>query len=67
MDDEKRLQKIQALTAIRDKATAMAGKGADAFTVRDFISEGKKQLAYSLPDKENYRKATGAAERYKAK
>lgn len=67
MDDAKRLQKIQALTAIRDKATSMASKGADAFAVRDFISEGKKQLAYSLPDKENYRKATGAAERYKTK
>lgn len=67
MDDQKRLQKIEALTAIRDQATQMAGKGADAFTVRDFINEGKKQLAYSLPDKENYRKATGAAERYKNK
>lgn len=63
MNDEERLQKVEALTKVRDRAAAMASKGADAFEVRDFINEGAKKLAFMLPDEEAFKKAARAAAR----
>lgn len=63
MDDEDRLKKVEGLTAIKARAEAMAEEGADAFTIRDFINEGAKKLAFMHPDKEAFRKAAAAAAR----
>lgn len=66
MDQETRVQRIQALEAIKDNAEKMANEGADALTIRNFIDEGKTRLAYELPDLEAAEKAFGAVARYKA-
>jgi hypothetical protein len=63
MNDEERLQKVEALTKVKSKAEEMASKGADVFEVRNFINEGTKKLAFMLPDKEAFRKAARAAAR----
>jgi hypothetical protein len=65
MDAETRQKRVQGLEAIKDKALMMAGEGASDLEVRDFISEGKKSLAYELPDAKAFGKAVEAANRYK--
>lgn len=66
MDQETRVNRIQALEAIKDNALKMTEEGADATQVRDFITEGKTKLAYELPDIEAAEKAFAAVSRYKA-
>ncbi len=63
MNDEERLQKVEALAKVKSKAEEMASGGADAFEVRNFINEGTKKLAFMLPDKEAFQKAARAAAR----
>lgn len=63
MNDEERLQKVEALQAVKSRAEDMAAKGADAFQVREFINEGTKKLAFMHPDEEAFRKAARAAAR----
>ena len=67
MNDEERLQKVEALTKVRDRAAEMASKGADPFEVRSFINEGTKKLAFMLPDEEAFKKAAVAAARQMSK
>ena len=45
----------------------MAREGADDMEVRDFVTEGKKRLAFELPDQEAFDKAVAATLRYKNK
>ena len=61
MNDEERLQKVEGLQAVKNRAEDMAAKGADAFQVREFINEGTKKLAFMHPDEEAFRKAARAA------
>ena len=67
MDDEQRLAKVEGLTNIRKEALRMAKEGADANQVRNYISEGKKTLAYEIPDEEAFKKAVGATKKYRDK
>jgi hypothetical protein len=66
MDQETRMQRIQALEAIKANAEKMVSEGADALQVREFIDEGKTRLAYALPDLDAAEKAFGAVARYRA-
>jgi|TARA_S200002703_G_C3660028_1_gene202713 hypothetical protein len=66
MDQETRMQRIQALEAIKANAEKMVTEGADAMQVRDFIDEGKTRLAYELPDLDAAEKAFEAVARFKA-
>lgn len=63
MNDDERLQKVEALGKVKSRAEEMANQGADAFEVRNFINEGTKKLAFMLPDEEAFRKAARAAAR----
>lgn len=66
MDQETRMQRIQALEAIKANAEKMVSEGADALQVREFIDEGKTRLAYELPDLDAAEKAFEAVARYRA-
>ena len=66
MDQETRVNRVKALEAIKANALKMTEEGADANEVRDFINQGKMQLAYELPDLESAEKAFAAVARYKA-
>jgi hypothetical protein len=63
MDLQDQVKKVEGLEAIKSRAEKMASEGADAFTVRGFINEGAKQLAFKHPDEEAFRKAARAAAR----
>ena len=65
MDAGTRQKRVEGLEAIKGKALSMAKEGKDDGEIRDFIDEGKKELAFNLPDEDAFRKAVGAAERYK--
>ena len=65
MDAGTRQKRVEGLEAIKSKALQMAADGSTDGEVRDFIDEGKKELAFNLPDEEAFKKAVGAAERYK--
>ena len=65
MDAGTRQKRVEGLEAIKGKALNMAKEGKDDGEIRDFIDEGKKELAFNLPDEEAFRKAVGAAKRYK--
>jgi hypothetical protein len=67
MDAGTRQKRIEGLEAIKGKALGMAKEGRDAFEVRDFVTEAKKELAYELPDEENFKKAVNATRAYQAK
>ena len=43
----------------------MAADGRTDGEVREFIEDGKKELAFNLPDEDAFRKAVGAAKTYK--
>jgi len=62
-----RQKRVEGLEAIKDKALVMARQGADDMEVRDFVTEGKKRLAFELPDQEAFDKAVAATLRYKNK
>jgi len=65
MDDEMRMAKVEGLTNIRKEAIRMAKEGADADQVRNYISEGKKTLAYEIPDEDAFKKAVNATKKYR--
>ncbi len=65
MDAGTRQKRVEGLEAIKSKALQMAADGSTDGEVRDFIDEGKKELAFNLPDEEAFKKAVGAANRYK--
>ena len=65
MDAGTRQKRVEGLEAIKSKALQMAADGSTDGEVRDFIDEGKKELAFNLPDEESFKKAVGAADRYK--
>jgi len=65
MDAGTRQKRVEGLEAIKSKALQMAADGSTDGEVRDFIDEGKKELAFNLPDEEAFQKAVSAADRYK--
>ena len=65
MDAGTRQKRVEGLEAIKDRALQMAVDGKTDGEVRNFIDEGKKELAFNLPDEDAFRKAVSAAERYK--
>ena len=66
MDDEQRLAKVEGLTNIRKEALRLAKQGADANEVRNYISEGKKTLAFEIPDEDAFKKAVNATKKYRS-
>mgnify|MGYP000849936045 CR=1 FL=1 len=67
MELGKRQKRLEALEAIKNKAMNMAVDGEDSDTVRSFISDARKDLAYELPDEEAFKKAVNATLAYKRK
>jgi len=67
MDVGTRQKRVEALEAIKNKAMDMAGGGKDSLEVRDFVTSAKKELAYELPDEDDFKKAMNATLAYKAK
>ncbi|MEK9923972.1 MAG: hypothetical protein VW521_13975 [Rhodospirillales bacterium] len=65
MDDLKLTQRVQGLEDIKQRALEMAQAGADDLTVRDFITDSKKTLAFALPDEDTMLKAADAAKRFR--
>jgi len=65
MDAGTRQKRVEGLEAIKGKALNMAKEGKDDGEIRDFIDEGKKELAFNLPDEDAFRKAVSAADKYK--
>ena len=65
MDAGTRQKRVEGLEAIKGKALNMAKEGKDDGEIRNFIEEGKKELAFNLPDEDAFRKAVKAAEKYK--
>ena len=65
MDAGTRQKRVEGLEAIKSKALQMAADGSTDGEVRNFIDEGKKELAFNLPDEEAFQKAVSAADRYK--
>ena len=65
MDAGTRQKRIEGLEAIKDRALQMTFDGNTDGEVRDFIDEGKKELAFNLPDEDAFRKAVKAAGKYK--
>ena len=65
MDAGTRQKRVEGLEAIKGKALNMAKEGKDDGEIRDFIDEGKKELAFNLPDEDAFRKAVKAAGKYK--
>ena len=56
MDPQARQARIEGLQSIKKKALNLAGAGADAFEIRDFVTEAKKGLAYTVPEEDQFRK-----------
>lgn len=67
MDLQDRAKRVEALDAIKKRAVKMAVEGEDAFSVRDFISKAREELAYQLPDEEAFRKAVSATKKFKGR
>ena len=65
MDAGTRQKRVEGLEAIKSKALQMAVDGSTDGEVREFIEDGKKELAFNLPDEGAFRKAVKAADRYK--
>ena len=66
MDAGVRQKRIEALEKIKEHALGRAKEGADSLEVRDFVTSAKKELAYSLPDEDAFKKAVRATQAYKA-
>ena len=62
MDAGTRQKRVDALEAIKNEALNRAKRGDDSLAVRDFVTEAKKEMAYSLPDYEAHEKAKKADE-----
>ncbi len=65
MDAGIRQKRVEGLEAIKAKALDMAKQGKTDLEVKSFINEGKKELAFELPDEEAFKKAVKAAEKFK--
>jgi uncharacterized protein YpuA (DUF1002 family) len=65
MDAGTRQKRVEGLEAIKSKALQMAVDGSTDGEVREFIEDGKKELAFNLPDEDAFKKAVSAADRYK--
>ena len=65
MDAGTRQKRVEGLEAIKNKALQMAVDGRTDGEVREFIEDGKKELAFNLPDEDAFRKAVKAADKYK--
>jgi acyl carrier protein len=65
MDAGVRQKRVEALEKIKDEALKRAKGGSDSLEVRNFVTEAKKELAYSLPDEEAFKKAVRATQAYK--
>tara|TARA_B100000131_G_scaffold259992_1_gene255716 strand:+ start:312 stop:521 length:210 start_codon:yes stop_codon:yes gene_type:complete len=65
MDAGIRQKRVEGLEAIKAKALDMAKQGKTDLEVSSFINEGKKELAFELPDEEAFKKAVKAAEKFK--
>ena len=65
MDAGTRQKRVEGLEAIKSKALQMAVDGSTDGEVREFIEDGKKELAFNLQDEDAFRKAVGAAKTYK--
>ena len=65
MDAGTRQKRVEGLEAIKGRALNMAKEGKDDGEIRNFIEDGKKELAFNLPDEDAFRKAVSAAEKYK--
>jgi hypothetical protein len=65
MDPQAREARINGLQSIKKKALNLAGAGADAFEIRDFVTEAKKGLAYTIPEEDQFRKSKALALEYK--
>ena len=65
MDAGTRQKRVEGLEAIKGRALNMAKEGKDDGEIRNFIDEGKKELAFNLPDEDAFRKAVKAAGKYK--
>jgi uncharacterized protein YpuA (DUF1002 family) len=65
MDAGVRQKRVEALEKIKEHALERAKRGDDSLEVRDFVTSAKKELAYSLPDEEAFRKAVKATQVYK--
>lgn len=65
MDELKLTQRVEGLENIKQRALEMAQAGADDLTVRDFIDDSKKVLAFAVPDEDAMLKATDAAKRFR--
>jgi len=65
MDPNAREARIKGLQSIQKKALNLASTGADAFEVRDFVTEAKKGLAYTIPEEDQFKKSKVLALEYK--
>lgn len=65
MDPQARQARIKGLQTIQKKALNLASTGADAFEIRDFVTEAKKGLAYTIPEEDQFRKSKSLALEYK--
>ena len=65
MDPQARQARIKGLQSIQKKALNLASTGADAFEIRDFVTEAKKGLAYTVPEEDQFRKSKILALEYK--
>lgn len=65
MDPQARQARIKGLQTIQKKALNLASAGADAFEVRDFVTEAKKGLAYTIPEEDKYKQSKELALEYK--
>tara|TARA_R100000781_G_scaffold13920_1_gene11856 strand:+ start:397 stop:606 length:210 start_codon:yes stop_codon:yes gene_type:complete len=65
MDAGTRQKRVEGLEAIKAKALDMAKQGKTDLEVKSFINEGKKELAFGLPDEEAFKKAVKAADKFK--
>ena len=65
MDANTRMKRVEAMEAIKDKALEMSATGRDDLSVKDFIHNAKRELAFEVPDEDAFRKAVKAAGSYK--
>ena len=65
MDPQARQARIEGLQSIKKKALNLAGAGADSFEIRDFITQAKKGLAYTVPEEDQFKKSKIRALEYK--
>jgi len=65
MDTSAREARIKGLQSIQKKALNLASEGADAFEVRNFVTEAKKGLAYTVPEEDRFKQSKALALEYK--